>query len=80
MCLNFCHVLRNWQTQVNQYPTKRFWSYIRYKKSHDLGIAPVKDVLCNKIDRDAFVLLTPESIKEMIPKQGLLLKFNYHYR
>ena len=24
-------------------PTKRFWSYIRSKKSHDVGVAPLKD-------------------------------------
>ena len=28
-------------------PTKRFWSYIRSKKSHDVGVAPLKD---NNVD------------------------------
>jgi len=28
-------------------PTMRFWSYIRSKKSHDVGVAPLKD---NNVD------------------------------
>ena len=36
-------------------------------------------VLGNEIDGDAFVLLTPESIQQMIQKQGPMLKFKYHF-
>lgn len=34
----------------------------------------------NEIDGDAFVLLTQESMKDMIKKQGLLLKFQHHFK
>ena len=34
----------------------------------------------NEIDGEAFTLLTPESLKQMVPKQGLLLKFQHHYQ
>ena len=36
-------------------------------------------VLGNEIDGDPFVLLTPESIQQMIQKQGPMLKFKYHF-
>lgn len=39
----------------------------------------IRHILGNEIDGDAFVLLTSDSMKNMIKKQGLLLKFQHKF-